>query len=144
MSLHQSQVIKNMNPTTYCGYPLVFIIFFLRTQQIFYSFLLNCFKCFRRTESSNPQPPFTLKTVSFIYFKILPHSKKGFEENEEIEWRGSVRKKLGMAFPNSTLFSETMSSPYKDGKIAKSHTVKVKDSLLGNKCPRATVLPVHL
>lgn len=77
-------------------------------------------------------------------FCILPHSKKGFEESEETEWHGSVRKKLETTFPNSTLFSEMMSSPYKDGKIAKPHTVKVKDSLLGNTCPGATVLPVHL
>ena len=92
--------------------------------------------------SQTSQPPFTLEAILFIY--TLPHSKKGFEENEDRGWRGSVGEQLEMTFPNSTLFSETMSSPYKDGKITKSHTVKVKDSLLGNKCPQATVLPVHL
>ena len=92
--------------------------------------------------SQTSQPPFTLEAILFIY--TLPHSKKGFEENEDRGWHGSVGEQLEMTFPNSTLFSETMSSPYKDGKITKSHTVKVKDSLLGNKCPQATVLPVHL
>lgn len=92
--------------------------------------------------SQTSQPPFTLEAILLIY--TMPHSKKGFEENEDRGWHGSVGEQLEMTFPNSTLFSETMSSPYKDGKITKSHTVKVKDSLLGNKCPQATVLPVHL
>ena len=92
--------------------------------------------------SQTSQPPFTLEAILFIY--TLPHSKKGFEESEDRGWHGSVGEQLEMTFPNSTLFSETMSNPYKDGKITKSHTVKVKDSLLGNKCPQATVLPVHL
>lgn len=89
------------------------------------------------------QPNLLLHWI-YLFFNILPHSKKGFEENEDIGWHGSVKEQLETTFPNLTLFSETMSSPYKDGKITKSHTVKVKDSLLGNKCPRATVLPVHL
>lgn len=93
--------------------------------------------------NSQITPPFTLEAILFIFY-ILPHSKKGFEENEDIGWHGSVREQLESTFSNSTLFSETMSSPYKDGKITKSHTVKVKDSLLGNKCPQATVFPVHL
>lgn len=93
--------------------------------------------------SQNSQLPFTLEAILFIVY-TLPHFKKSFEENEDRGWHGSVGEQLEMTFPNSTLFSETMSSPYKDGKITKSHTVKVKDSLLGNKCPQATVLPVHL
>lgn len=84
-------------------------------------------------EGTNPQttqPPFTSKAALFIYlYNILPHSKKGLEGNEDIEWHGSLREQLETTFPKSTLFSETMSSPYKDGKITKSHTVKVKDSL---------------
>lgn len=105
---------------------------------------LSSFKCLRRKKSSNSPTSFYIGS-SFIYlFNILPHSKKGFEKNGDIGWHGSVREKLEMTFPNSTLFSETMSSPYKDGKITKSHTVKVEDSLLGNKCPRTTILPGHL